>query len=158
MSPTYAASTSVSTETSRGEIERTLTRYGAESFAYGWKSDQAMIEFAANGRRIRFILTLPDKQDAEFWSTPGGRRQRDPDGALKAWEQACRQRWRALSLVIKAKLEAVEADISTFEDEFLSHTVLPNGTTVGQWIGPQIEEAYATGTMPSMLPELTTGE
>ena len=30
-------------------------------------------------------------------------------GMLKHWEQACRQKWRALALVIKAKLEAVAA-------------------------------------------------
>lgn len=158
MSPTYAQGTSVSTESSRAEIERTLTRYGAESFAYGWKAEQAMIEFAAHARRIRFVLTLPDKDDADFWTTPAGRRQRTPEAAYKEWEQACRQRWRALALVIKAKLEAVEAGISEFEEEFLAHVVLPNGTTVGAWMRPQIDEAYATGTMPTMLPELGKGD
>lgn len=31
----YAETTSVSSESSRGEIERTLSRYGASSFMYG---------------------------------------------------------------------------------------------------------------------------
>ena len=35
----YAANTEVGSERSRAEIERTLTRYGATSFMYGW--DQA---------------------------------------------------------------------------------------------------------------------
>lgn len=158
MSPTYAASTSVSTEASRAEIERTLTRYGAQSFAYGWRADQAMIEFAAHDRRIRFVLVLPDKNDPDFWTTPGGRRQRTADAAYKAWEQACRQRWRALALVIKAKLEAVEASISDFEDEFLANIVLPDGSTAGGWMRPQIDEAYRTGQMPPMLPQLGSGQ
>jgi hypothetical protein len=30
--------------------------------------------------------------------------------------------------------------------------VTPNGQTVGEWLKPQIEEAYANGRMPSLLP------
>ena len=33
-------------------------------------------------------------------------------------------------LVIKAKLEAVEAGVTTFEQEFLANMVLPDKTTV----------------------------
>jgi hypothetical protein len=153
--PQYAANTAVSTEASRGEIERTLTRYGADSFAYGWQGAKAMVQFAAHGRHIRFILEMPDKDDPDFWTTPARRRQRSPEGAYKEWEQASRQRWRALALVIKAKLEAVESGISEFEDEFLANIVLPNGSTAGEWMRPQIAKAYTNGKMPSMLPELT---
>lgn len=60
----------------------------------------------------------------------------------------------ALALVVKAKLEAVESGISTFEQEFMAHIVLPNGQTTGQWMIPQIEAAYKTGTMPALLPML----
>jgi hypothetical protein len=49
------------------------------------------------------------------------------DGAYKAWKQAYHQRWRALALAIKA----VESGIATFEEEFLAHIALPNGSTVG---------------------------
>lgn len=70
------------------------------------------------------------------------------------YEQAVKQRWRALALVIKAKLEAVEAGITIFEDEFLAHIVLPNGQTAGEYMVPQIEAAYETGKMPAMLPQL----
>ena len=67
-------------------------------------------------------------------------------------EQACRQRWRALALIVKAKLEAVEAGISSFELEFLPYPMLPNGGTVGAWALPRIALACATGQMPPMLP------
>lgn len=155
---TYAKDTSVSTDRSRAEIEKTLTRYGADTFAYGWAGDKAQIGFAAHGRHVRFILRMPDKNDPEFTLTPTGKRSRSDDQAYAAWEQACRQRWRALNLVIKAKLEAVESGISEFEEEFLAHIVLPNGTTAGDWLRPQIEEAYVTGKMPEMLPALGTGK
>jgi hypothetical protein len=63
------------------------------------------------------------------------------------------QRWRALALVIKAKLEAVAAGITTVEQEFLAHIVLPDGhTTVGTWMAPQLAAAYDAGTMPALLP------
>lgn len=146
----YAESTSVPADRSRNEIERTLQRYGAESFAYGWEGDRAVIMFAAHSRRIRFVLPLPSRTDRRFTLTPTGK-TRTVTAAAEAWEQACRQSWRALALVVKAKLEAVEAGITTFEAEFLAHTMLPSGETVGEWVAPSVEKAYATGSMPPML-------
>lgn len=147
----YAADTSVSTEKSRGEIESTLQRYGADQFMYGWDREQAVVQFRMENRHVRFLLPLPDKNDAEFTMTPARKYERSAEEALRAWEQACRQRWRALALVVKAKLEAVECGITSFEDEFMAHIVLPDGSTVSQFMGPQIEAAYDTGKMPSML-------
>jgi hypothetical protein len=151
----YAAQTTVSSDQSRAEIERTLRRYGADQFMYGWEETQAVIAFRANGRQIKFVLPLPDKHDPEF--TEHSRGYRTAEAAEKLWEQAGRQRWRALALVIKAKLEAVESGITEFEDEFMAHIVLPSGATVGAWMRPQIEKAYQTGLMPPLLPALTDG-
>lgn len=148
----YAETTSVSTDTSRAEIERTLRRYGASSFAYGWDAAAAQIMFVADDRRVRFMLPLPDRHAREFTHTPSRGTPRSTVQAEAAWEQACRQRWRALALVIKAKLEAVAAGITSFEDEFLAHIMLPSGGTVGEWARPQLEVAYSTGTMPALLP------
>jgi hypothetical protein len=67
---------------------------------------------------------------------------------LAEYEKATRQRWRALALVIKAKLEAVESGITIFEDEFLAHIVLPDGSTAGDWMRPQIAKAYDKNKMP----------
>lgn len=145
----YAESTTVSTEKSRAEIERTLQRYGATSFAYGYEGTKAQVGFAIEGRRVRFILEMPDPGAHRF--THHSRGARTPEAAQKQWEQACRQSWRALSLVIKAKLEAVAAGITTVEDEFLAHTLLPDGTTVGEWAKPQIDEVYKVGSMPPPL-------
>ena len=113
-----------------------------------------MISFRMYGRQIRFVINLPDKDLKEFTHTPGRNTRRSKEKALSAWEQACRQRWRALALVIKAKLEAVETDITIFENEFMAHIVLPNGQTVGDYMIPQISEAYEKGVMPKLLPFL----
>jgi len=148
----YAERTEVASDRSRAEIERTLTRYGAEAFAYGWQGGRASIMFELANRRVRFELPMPDRTDRAFTHTPAAGRPRTPEAAAREWEQAGRQRWRALALVIKAKLEACEAGITTVEDEFLAHTVLPNGSTVGQWAAPQLAIAYSQGTMPALLP------
>lgn len=63
-----------------------------------------------------------------------------------------RQRWRALALVIKAKLEAIESGITTVDAEFLAHLVLPDGRTYGEFALPQIDEVYRSGAMPPLLP------
>lgn len=152
MSTRYAADTSVTADRSRAEIERTLTRYGARGFMYGWDQERAVLGFLASGRQVRFMLPMPDRTAKEFTHTPSRRQARTPQAAEQAYEQAVRQRWRALALVIKAKLEAVAAEIVTFDEEFLAHLVLPNGETVGQAVVPSVEQAYATGETPPMLP------
>ncbi|ODT86692.1 hypothetical protein [Phenylobacterium sp. SCN 70-31] len=147
--PRYASETTVSVEKSRIEIERTLARYGADAFAYFAEANRAMVAFRMADRQIKFVLTLPERNLPEF--THHSRGPRTAEAALTSWEQACRQRWRALALVIKAKLEAVAAGITTIEDEFLAHTLLPDGSTVGEWAKPQLNEAYQLGHMPTTL-------
>lgn len=148
----YAEKTSVAVSKSKAEIEKTLGRYGADQFAYGWDQEQATVGFRLNGKFVRFNLILPTRGEERFTHTPTGR-QRSPAQAEKEWEQTCRSSWRSLNLVIKAKLEAVEAGITSFEEEFLAHLMLPDGSTVGQSLIPQVEESYQSGHgIPKLLP------
>jgi hypothetical protein len=55
--------------------------------------------------------------------------------------------------MIKAKLEAVATGIVTFEEEFAPHMVLPGGRLVAEFLLPAIEQAYATGEVPPLLPD-----
>lgn len=142
----YAANTTVKSEASRNEIERTLVRYGAEAFSYGWDGNKAVIQFVAAGRQIRFVLPLPDRSDPQFTRTETGR-PRVATAANLEYEKAIRQRWRALALVVKAKLEAVAAEIVTFEEEFLSHLVLPSGQTVYESVREDVHELYESGSL-----------
>jgi hypothetical protein len=158
----YAATTDVTADRSRSEIERTLQRYGARSFMYGWDDDRAVLGFVAGGRQVRFVLPMPDRNDRSITHTPSTKVRRSEKAIAEAFDQAVRQRWRALALVIKAKLEAVQAGIVTFDEEFLAHLVLPSGETVGQAVVPNVVQAYTTGQTPSLLPaydrkELTAG-
>lgn len=144
----YAQATQVSVEKSKMEIERLLTRYGATSFVSGWNETSATILFECHKRRIKFVIPIPRKSD--FTKTPEGRMRRN-ELVPQVWEQDCRARWRALVLIVKAKLEAVQSGVALFEDEFAMHTVMPDGRTVGEIVHPAIEEAYTTGKMPLML-------
>lgn len=153
--PKYAEKTKVDSSSSRTEIERTLIRYGATAFQYGWNEQHATIGFRIRGRVVKFTLPLPDRQSKEITHTPDKGWLRSQETQETVYEQAVRQRWRALALIIKAKLEAVEAGVVTVEEEFLAQTMLADGSTVGEWIGPQIEEVYRTGGMPSLLPGAT---
>ena len=153
----YAENTTVSSGQSRNEIEKTLARYGASGFMYGWQDNRAVIAFTMQGKQVKFILDMPNQNDRDFTHTPTRGTLRTAEQQAAEYEKAVRQRWRALALVIKAKLEAVESGITIFESEFLAHIVLPNGQTTGDYILPQIESAYSTGRMPDMIPMLTDG-
>lgn len=157
MSGTYAQTTTVSPERSQAEIAETLRRYGAEGYLSGWQGTTAMIAFQAHGKQIRFTLDLPKRED-RIWTLTETGRTRTPAAANAAYEQEVRRRWRALALVIKAKLEAVETGIVTFEAEFLAHIVLPGGRTIEEELIPKLEEALERGVMPtSLLPQIESG-
>ena len=150
----YAEKTSVSIGKTKAEIEELIQKAGAEQFVSGYKENMAVIGFTLDNRQIRFILPIPDKSDKKYWYTPERRNKRTEEQAYAAWEQACRAKWRALYLIIKAKLEAVESGISTIEREFFYDIVLPDGQTIGEYMAPQLESVYATGKMPPLLPML----
>lgn len=147
----YASETSVPVERSRAEIESTLKRYGATKFASGWDQDKAVIAFEMKDRRIRFEIEIPGISFFKTREIRGHVRTIPDSDATKHRDQEVRRRFRALLLVVKAKLEAVESNISTFEKEFLAFIVLPNGSTVGEWIAPQLERSYDGGKMPPLL-------
>lgn len=132
----YAEKTTVPVSKSRMEIEELIRKHGAGQFISGFAGDKVMIGFTAAGRQVRFIVTVP-----------AGRTDKES-------EQLERQRWRALLLVIKAKFEAIDSGVSCFDDEFLAHIVLPSGQTAGEWMVPQIADAYQMGQMPALLPML----
>lgn len=155
MSGRYARDTDVSVSKSQGEIQDLLRRYGADQFLSGWDDEAgiALIGFRMRGRQVKFRLVMPKRE--EFRYTPSQGYERSPENISKAHEQAMRQRWRALKLVIQAKLEAVEVGITDFESEFLANIVLSDGRTYGEFAIPQIDAMYERGGMPALLPGLS---
>lgn len=147
----YAAETSVSVEKTRYELETLLSRFGASAFGYLCEDERAVVMFKLRDRAIRFHVPLPSRTEDRFIRDKRFSYYvaRSVDKQKEAWEQACRASWRGLLLIVKAKLVAVEQKVRTFEEEFLSDTVLPNGLTVGQEMLPRIQESISSGQMPT---------
>lgn len=147
----FASGTTVSVEKTKGEIEALVNKAGAEAFLSGSKPGQSMIQFSLKGRIIRFSLPLPDRNDKKFQRC--GRyntQQRSPEAAYNVWEQACREKWRALFLSIKAKLYSIETGIEQFDSAFMAQIVMPDGKTMEELCVPLISQAYENGRMPDM--------
>lgn len=149
----FAEGTSVPVERSKAEIELMLMRYGADQFISGWGVAEARIQFRAEGRIVRFVLPIPANDETRFTQHPryASKRRSDAD-ARKAWEAELRRLWRALALVVKAKLEAVQSGIVGFEEEFMAHIVMPDGKTVAEHAQPMIASAYTSGKVTALLP------
>ncbi len=100
-----------------------------------------MMQFSMSDRQVRFVLPLPKYN--EHTKTDKGKTRTSTQASI-AYEQACRARWRALLLCIKAKLESAQSGIEEFETAFLGQIVMPNGKTMEELVRPQIAIAYET--------------
>ena len=128
----YAQGTKVEVDQTRADIEKVLHRYGAASFAWFIEPRKARLQFEVHKRFIRFDLPLPESGNAKQ-------------------ERLRREKWRALLLCIKAKLESVASKIESFEEAFLAHVVMPDGETMATHATTAIASAYSTGKMPPLL-------
>src|ERR1700742_4622042 len=89
------------------EIERTLTRFGCNEFAYMLSGAGAAVVFTYRDRQVRFVMKLPDRKELRFNFTEARRLPVPPERHEALYEQAVRERWRALAAGIKAKLAMV---------------------------------------------------
>lgn len=128
----YAKNTTVSIAKSRAEIEQLVFKYAGRdtNFSFAQMKGLAAILFTAHGRQVKF--TVPTTTQEEGAEKAKHKRCLHPsDAQIDAWrDKEERRRWRALLLIIKAKLEAVESGIHTFEQEFLAHIVVEDTTTI----------------------------
>ena len=125
----YAEETKVPVERSVAEIGKTLKRYGASWFLHGYDEDRGQVSFKMANRIVMIKFVLPESP------------------------QKLRQRYRALLLAVKSKLECVESGIETFEEAFLAHLVLPGGKTVGERFVKEYLELMDSGRpLPRLLP------
>jgi hypothetical protein len=130
MARIYAENTKVSVQESIDAIRTTVGKHDGAQFFYALGEDEALVAFSKEARQVRFYISL------------AGKGEQERKAAL-----------RALLLVIKAKLEAVAAGVSVFEDEFLANITLPNGNLVGREVRRALAVAYEGGEMPRLLPD-----
>lgn len=121
----YAEDTKVPVARSQSEVQEILRRFGASGFMCGWDNGASFVTWAYRNRVFRYSVQIPENEREE------------------------RRLWRTLTLCIKAKVAAVDDGLRTFEEEFLSAMVMPDGKTLGETVIPQIEKMG--GKMPAQL-------
>lgn len=142
----FAEGTTVAVERTLAEIGATIVKHGGSNFTFSMGSPGAtsIVAFKAHDRFVRFSLPMPRPDDRAFLRGRGSREL--------AYQAELRRVWRALLLCIRAKLEVVATGITSFEDEFLAHIVVPGGETFGDWARPKLADAYASGvSLPPLL-------
>jgi hypothetical protein len=144
----YAARTSVAPAKTRTDIEHQLEKRGASQFGFNRDGRLAVIMFTLEGLKVRLELVMPDPEERRFTHTAQGRR-RIAGAHAEAYDQEVRRRWRALLLVVKAKLVAVDEGITTLEREFLADVVLETGQTVIEAMRPSINGVKARAMLPA---------
>jgi hypothetical protein len=157
----YAEGTEVSVERSKAELEGLLSKHGATQRGVLSDDDEgrAVVMFTLKSRQYRLNVPLPKFEAfARKYDRHGRWSPRNAEQQRVAFEQGCRERWRAVVLVIKAKLELVSLGVTTVEREFLADLVLPDGRRVHDALEEGIRTAYATGQMPPLLPPATGGQ
>lgn len=148
--------TRVSTDRTQHEITVLLESSGADDIIQGRSNSksQAFIECVMRARRLRFSVTLPNPDDFKF-ETPRPRerkpRERSAATQKEKYEQACRQQWRRLKLLILAKIEYLkDSSIEMFDTEFGGYVIMPNGSTLAEMVHPVLNQ-IAEGKVPGVL-------
>ena len=106
----------------------------------------ALIAFRLADGPVLFVTAIPDPAGRDPTCSPPciARTGKQTNAAC---EPAVRQRRRVLTVVIKAKLQAVNTGIATVEVEFRAHIVSPDGQSIGRLLQSQIRVAHASGNM-----------
>jgi hypothetical protein len=141
MARRYAQGTTVSVESSRGEITGILAKHGCNRMAWATEPEGDTLQFELGGQQYRFQIRRPSLEDAKtaYLATGktvwGWNHQADQQRALDAeW----RRRWRAHVLLLKAKLEFADGGDTTLEREFMPNLVIEGGRrTLAEWLSDE---------------------
>ncbi len=147
---TYAKGTETTVERTRAELEAMLIRYGASQRIVGENDEtsEAWVGFTMQARQVKLTIPLPKIEDVKF---PKAARDKSEARKRKLLEQSKRERWRAVVLLVKAKLETIALGLSTVEREFLADLVLVDGQTLHGALREDIRKMYVTGAPPRFL-------
>jgi hypothetical protein len=143
-------------EKSRKTIESTLRKFGGKKFLAGWDEDASSwtVMFQLGQHQVRFDLDMPERREAKY--TPTGR-TRNPNRTESVLEDLEKQKWQALADLIKAKLQGIEAGVTTFEKEFMAYLVWPSGETVYQQMEPAIIHPVENDSLRKRLEQAIQG-
>ena len=132
----YAEGTTVSVQSSQGEIAGILAKHGVKRQAWASEPEGDTLHFELAGHQYRFRINRPTKTEA--WAMFPNAREIGPK-----IEQEWRRRWRANVLLLKAKLEFADGEAAAVMRELMPYAVLTDGRT--------LEEAVLTGDTVPLL-------
>lgn len=146
---TYARGTDTSPEKSRVEIEKLLVKMKATQHGVGFDNEkgEAIVQFTIEKRQVAFRVAMPKREQFNKM-----KRGYYPTSSKvdELWQQAVREKWRALLMVLKGKFVAVETGVESFEQAFFYHLQLPQGGTVGEHVMPAYRDALQFPTQKTL--------
>lgn len=144
----YARGTTVPVQRSIAELQALASRFGAKRFGYATDDEgSSVITFATDQRAYRLEVNPSEPEEHKF--TPTGQLRGAVARSTMARDETAR-RWRSLALLMKALLVAVDDGLMDTQTALLPWTLLPDGTTIGQWAGPALDDAYGSGSMAAI--------
>lgn len=142
--------TTVPVERSQAQLRKLLQAYGADSFKFGEGhingQRMATVAFAIRGHRVRMRVPLRTADYAMVRAAASRSRRPADETRVTLAEREAKRIWRVLSWNVKARMEAVQEGIETFEKAFLAHLL---DERTGQTIFEQLAE---TGQVQLELP------
>ena len=137
MSKRYAEGTTVTVDSSRGEISGILAKHGVVRQGWASEPERDVLQFEMEGHVYRFTIERPTAKTLyEQWKADGDRSVSQlkylPNDNQVAAEW--RRRWRANVLLLKAKLEFASGDATTVVRELMPYAVLIDGRTLEEAI------------------------
>ena len=133
MTRRYAETTKVPVAQTKAEIEGMLLKIGADRIGMmETRSGEAYVVFETEAAMYK--LSAPAL---------------DPNA--KNLDQERRRVWRAMGLLVKAKMTAITEGISTVEREFLADAVMPDGSTMIEHAPRLIEQATSEHGPPRLM-------
>lgn len=123
MGKRYADGTKVSVATSRAELSTILTKHGIERQAWSTGPEGDQLGFIYQGKSYRLNVEKPTYEEAvEHLSYP--------TSGVDYVEREWMRRWRALVLLLKAKIEFSSGDDDAFVREFMPFMLTSGGVTL----------------------------
>lgn len=140
MTRRYAEGTTVTVESSRGEITGILAKHGVIRMGWFTEPTADVLQFELGGNSFRLTIQRPTVEDVRaMYIADGGNWSRVYDPAAKV-NAEWKRRWRANVLLLKAKLEFADGVTSTVTKELMPYMVLGDGRT--------LEAAITDGALP----------
>lgn len=138
MTRRYAEGTSVDVHRSQQEVGNLLRKWGASQVIMAWDaSEGAGVRFRLSERYAQLVVRPPSERRLKELRL---RHPRTPEAERIEAEQ--RRSWRALLLLVKAKLEAIAAGITTAEREFMPDLLMDDGRRLEEWALPVLETRH----------------